>query len=226
MEEKIKPLDISMSKCVINGKMMDVVDYEEYANNPATRDSSIGIIEKYQGEEIVLPYRGEDDPNHKNMVPGIYDAGAIDFKVYPKEKDLPDYTPEKIINFNNNDSMRDILEKEETLSRMNEPWITSPNNITQFPIMEEDRPEMICLKSALNAKHIDFDKYGNRFGDNFLNDKRQLKNDGVTLKILKRFCDNCDMEAILTLRDQSPNVPNPIGKEIQVSLTTGEILED
>jgi hypothetical protein len=78
---------------------------------------------------------------------------------------------------------------------------------------------MRALKMALNAKHIDIDKYAGRFGENFPNDKRQLKNNNATLKIIKRFCENCDMEAFLTFRDKSDDVPNPMGTEIVVSLT-------
>ena len=72
---------------------------------------------------------------------------------------------------------------------------------------------------ALNAKNIDIDKYAARFGDNYPNDKRQLKNSNATLKIIKRFCENCGMEAILTFRDKNPDVPNPMNTEITVSLT-------
>jgi hypothetical protein len=78
---------------------------------------------------------------------------------------------------------------------------------------------------ALNEKNMDLDKYAGRFSQNFPNDKRQLKNTSVTLHILKRFCANMDMEALLTIRDKSPDVPNPIGKEITVSLTD-EFVDD
>ena len=78
---------------------------------------------------------------------------------------------------------------------------------------------MRALKMALNAKNIDIDRYAGRFGENFPNDKRQLKNGSATLKIIKRFCDNCDVEAVLTFKDRSPDVPNPMNTEITVSLT-------
>ena len=55
--------------------------------------------------------------------------------------------------------------------------------------------------------------------DNYPNDKRQLKSSSATLNIIKRFCTNCDMEAILILKDANPDVPNPIGKDIAISLT-------
>jgi hypothetical protein len=34
------------------------------------------------------------------------------------------------------------------------------------------------------------------------------------------------MEAVLIFRDKNPNVPNPIGREISVSLTDGYINDD
>ena len=85
---------------------------------------------------------------------------------------------------------------------------------------------MVCLKEALNAKNIDFDKYAPRFGANFPNDKRQLKSNSATLNIIKRFCENCDMEARLILQDKNPGVPNPIGRRIEVSLTGTNIYDD
>jgi hypothetical protein len=79
---------------------------------------------------------------------------------------------------------------------------------------------------ALNDKNIDLDKYAGRFQDNYPNDKRQLKNHSMTLNILKRFCKNCDIEAVLTLRDRNPDVPNPIGHEVSISLTEDFIDDD
>lgn len=215
---ELKPLDITIKRCVINGQMLDVVTYDEYAKNPANRNTSTGVIENKDGIDLILPYRGKRQSSAPTL-PGIYNAGCIDFVVFPTKQAESQYKATNIIELSNKNSMKEILEKEETISRLSEPWITSPDNITVFPIDEDDQPEMRCLKTALNEKQIDFDKYAVRFKDNFPNDKRQLKNNSVTLNIIKRFCTNCDMEAVLILRDKNPNVPNPIGREISVSLT-------
>jgi hypothetical protein len=83
----------------------------------------------------------------------------------------------------------------------------------------------IYIKTKQTAYgHCDIGKYNQRFGQNFPNDKRQLKNSSVTLKIIDRYCDNLDMEAILTIRDREPGVPNPINRPISISLTTGEFI--
>ena len=83
----------------------------------------------------------------------------------------------------------------------------------------------ILHKVCYNEKHIDIDKYSNRFGSNYPNDKRQLRNNQVTLNIIKRFCKNMDMEALLIIRNKSEDVPNPLSKDIVVSLTDGYLDE-
>ena len=88
--------------------------------------------------------------------------------------------------------------------------------MNKYPSNFIDKTRKIML---INSKHFDIDKYASRFGDNFPNDKRQLKSVSATLNIIKRFCSNCDMEAILILRDKNPNVPNPMNREVAISLT-------
>ena len=213
----IQPLNITVKRTVINGKMYELITHEEYTADPSLANQSAGILTDYKDKQIVLPYKGKYNGN--TSIPGIYNAGCIDFIVYPEEDAIEQYIPKKIIDFSNTDSIRESLEKSDIIERLKEPWITSPDNITSLAISREDKPEMIALKSAINIKGIDLDKYGVRFGDNYPNDKRQLKNNSATLNIIRRFCDKLDMEAILTLRDKNPNVPNPMNTEIKVSLT-------
>ena len=72
--------------------------------------------------------------------------------------------------------------------------------------------------SKIENSLLNFDESSS---DNFPNDKRQLRGDSMTLNILKRFCRNLDLEAQLILKDKNDNVPNPLGREIVVSLTDG-----
>lgn len=222
----INPLNVKITRGVINGQMYELLDYDSYSKqiDYISEISKIGIVENYKGKNIILPFRGKYGT--QNINPGIYDAGPVDFIIYPDDNNISQFVPAKVVEITNTQDMKEILEREDIIARMDEPWITSPDNITHFAISEEDRPEMICLKTALNSKKIDIDKYSGRFGDNFPNDKRQLKNNSVTLNILKRFCDCMDMEAKLILKDKNPNVPNPIGTEIVVSLTDVCIEDD
>lgn len=219
-------LNNSVSSAMIKGETFNVLTYEEFIDSKALWDTgSIAVVEEIDGDKYVLPYRGKYEEG-KSTQPGIYSAGSlINFRVKPNEKEEENYKNIPIITISSNDDIQTILEKENVLSKLAEPWITNPDNITQINIKETDEPGMKCLKTAINSKHCDIDKYNQRFGQNFPNDKRQLKNSSVTLKIIDRYCDNLDMEAILTIRDREPGVPNPINHPISVSLTTGEFID-
>ena len=80
---------------------------------------------------------------------------------------------------------------------------------------------MKALKNAVLDKHIDLDKYEPRFGSNYNNDKRLFNKSTISLIMLKRVCEALDRDATLTLSDKSDDVPNPIGRTIQVKLTGG-----
>jgi hypothetical protein len=217
-------LDNSVSSAMIKGETYNVLSYEEFNKSQALWDiGNIAVVDEINGETYVLPYRGKYEDG-KSSQPGIYSAGPLNFEITPNEREEANYKNIPIVTISSNDDIQTILEKENVLSKLAEPWITNPDNITQINIKENDEPGMKCLKSAINSKHCDIDRYNQRFGQNFPNDKRQLKNSSVTLKIIDRYCDNLDMEAILTIRDKEPGVPNPMKHPISISLTTGEFL--
>ena len=216
---EIPPLKVSITKAAINGQVVDVVDYDEYSNHIDCYNgrNDVAIPVDMRGREILLPVKGTYSSNV--TLPGVYNAGCVDFLIYPDEAFVERYMPKDFISMSNTDDIKELIKNGDAARKLDEPFITSPDSITCIPIKETDQPEMKGLKMALNAKNIDIDKYAARFGDNYPNDKRQLKNSNATLKIIKRFCENCDMEAILTFRDKNPNVPNPMNTEITVSLT-------
>ena len=216
---EIPPLKVSITKAAINGQVVDVIDYDEYSNHIDCYNgrNDVAIPVDMRGREILLPVKGSYSSNV--TLPGVYNAGCVDFLIYPDEAFVERYMPKDFISMSNTDDIKELIKNGDAARKLDEPFITSPDSITCIPIKETDQPEMKGLKMALNAKNIDIDKYAARFGDNYPNDKRQLKNSNATLKIIKRFCENCDMEAILTFRDKNPDVPNPMNTEITVSLT-------
>jgi hypothetical protein len=223
---KLPPLNVNIKRTVSNGQVCELITYDEYVANKElySKRNDIGISMKFKDTDIVLPLRND---NHANPIsPGVYNGGCVSVIIEPEETNYAKYIPEKIITISNKSEVKDIIESGEEMKHLDEPFITTPDEITQVPIRIEDQPEMRCLKEAINSKNMDLDKYSNRFGSNYPNDKRQLKNTSATLNIIKRFCANMDMEALLTLRDKSPDVPNPIGREITVSLTDGYSDED
>lgn len=215
----IPPLNVSITKAAINGQVVDVVDYEEYAKKVEYyKDrNDVAIPTKMKDKEILLPVKGEYSPN--SSIPGVYNSGCVDFFIYPEEAFMDKYIPKNEITMSNTDDIKELIKNGDASRKLDEDFITSPDCITNIQIKDNDQPEMKGLKMALNAKCIDIDKYAARFGDNYPNDKRQLKNSNATLKIIKRFCQNCDMDVLLTFKDKSPDVPNPMNREIVISLT-------
>ena len=216
---EMKPAYLSVTKSAANGQVYDVISYDEYGKNFDMYNgrTDVAVSANCRGKDIILPIKGKYSGNP--ISPGVYDAGCVDFFNYPDETTIERYVPTNTVHMSNREDIGNLIKSGEIAKRLDEPFITTPDNITNIPIKETDQPEMVALKTALNSKHIDIDKYAGRFGDNYPNDKRQLKNSNATLKIIKRFCENCDMEAILTFRDKNPDVPNPMNTEITVSLT-------
>lgn len=223
----IPELNINVTKASVNGQIFEIVDYEDYVKNKKFyKDrTDLAVPVNYKGEEIILPIKGKY-PTNATSIPGIYDGGCVDFIINPDEAFISHYIPKDKITMSNTDDIKKLIRAEEESRKLDEPFITTPDNITNIPVKQNDAPEMKCLKMALNAKHIDLDKYAGRFGQNFPNDKRQLKNTSATLNIIKRYCENMDMEAVLILRDTNPDVPNPMNKEIMVSLTETTDIEE
>lgn len=219
------PFSVKVVKGTANGQVYDVLDYDEYDAHVKeyVERNDVAIKTSCMGEDVLLPVRKK---NSTMISPGVYNDGPIDIVVMPDETNLEKFKVGNIVEMNNLDDIKDIIRLGESMKKLDEPFITTPDNITKIPILDEDQPEMKCLKMALNDKNIDLDKYAGRFQDNYPNDKRQLKNHSMTLNILKRFCKNCDIEAVLTLRDRNSDVPNPIGHEVSISLTEDFIDDD
>lgn len=216
---EMKPAYLSVTKSAANGQVYDVISYDEYGKNLDMYNgrTDVAVSANCRGKDIILPIKGKYSGNP--ISPGVYDAGCVDFFNYPDETTIDRYVPTNTVHMSNREDIGNLIKSGEIAKRLDEPFITTPDNITNIPIKETDQPEMVALKTALNSKHIDIDKYAGRFGDNYPNDKRQLKLESATLKIIKRFCENCDMDAVLILKDRDKDVPNPMNREIRVSLT-------
>ena len=216
---EMKPAYLSVTKSAANGQVYDVISYDEYGKNFNMYNgrTDVAVSANCRGKDIILPIKGKYSGNP--ISPGVYDAGCVDFFNYPDETTIERYVPTNTVHMSNREDIGNLIKSGEIAKRLDEPFITTPDNITNIPIKETDQPEMVALKTALNSKHIDIDKYAGRFGDNYPNDKRQLKLESATLQIIKRFCENCDMDAVLILKDRDKDVPNPMNREVRVSLT-------
>lgn len=217
---------MDLKRANLEGKMVDVVSLSELENHRNLYSQSpTGVEVDRDGESYILPYRND---NTKLDKPGVYkfsDKGKMDVIVYPNKYNAKDYQPE-VVDFSNISSMQDYIDKREKCRDIEREILTSPDNIFKPHIEEDDTPAMKGLKQAIIAKHIDIDKYADRFGENFPNDKRKMKDNKITLFLLTRMCEGLDMDAELVIRDASPNVPNPIGNPIHIKLTNSNVVEE
>lgn len=203
-----------IKKCKIESKIYDLASYDEYAEHPENFQSGYSAI--LEGDTI-YPVRGKTDTR-----PGLYNCGpAVQF-VPPGTEDAETYSSENIIDFDNVKSLQDVMAKQDALRGAERTILTTIDNLFITEINQDDSPEMKGLKEAINLKQIDIDKYAQRFGDNFNNDKRLLRKDSITMSKMKSMMNILDMKGTLIIEDKSDDVPNPIGKRIVVEITNGE----
>lgn len=207
----------------IDGTIREIVSEEEYnskwklfhENQSMMAESAVETTGR-DGEKYVLPFRNKSDDR-----PGIYEDGCIYFVKEPDENSKHLYRAEdlNIADFGNVTTVKDFLCKNGQIREMETTNLTDIDSVFTPQIGPNDSPEMKAFKEAIISKHIDINKYSQRFGPNFLNDKRILKTDSITTKKLVSICKKLDIEAELTLRNAHGDVPNPMPEPITVILT-------
>ena len=206
---------MEMRKSKVENRILEVVSYDEYTKHPELyANTGTGVEFDYQGTKYILPHR---NTVYSEDRPGVYNCGAINRFVIPNEENKSNYTNE-IIDLSDVNNISELTKKMDLVRDMEREILTTPDNIFVPIISNRDSPEMRGLKEAVIAKSIDLDKYADRFGDNYPNDKRQFKRDDITLFMFKRMCKCLDMKAQLIIEDSSFDVPNPIGKPIVIDI--------
>lgn len=209
----------------MGGRTLHVFDYDTYNQyrDLLQYDANIGIKRTDpDGKEYILPVRGSIQSNMDE--PGVYLGAQIDFfsrPTTPEEK--KEYYPKKdqIFDFGDTKSMQELLDKSDKLNDIKNQILESPDNLTQAPLKPDDKPAMRGLKLAINSKEIDLDKYKDRFGINFPNNKRKLADTDITLFQLNRYCECLDMEMDIVFRDAKGDIANPMNKVITVNVYPG-----
>lgn len=206
---------MNVKQTFIDGKLFNVVSYEEYSTQKDLNNNYCTAVEMKIGDRnLALPVRS---PLEKEL-PGIYNKGYKDEFVLPDTSE-EQYDAKNIIDLSNIDNMEELLRKQSQVRNIEREILTSIDDITVPNISSLDSPEMRVVKEAIIKKHMDINKYAERFGANFANDKRILKTNSITQKMMKRILSNIDVKATLILEDASPDVPNPMGEKIEIVIT-------
>jgi hypothetical protein len=130
------------------------------------------------------------------------------------------YNSDKIIDYSNIKNIDEIIEKDKLVRDIESDILTTKENIFQLNIGNDDSPEMVAMKQAINTKQVDIKQYESQF-DQFQNDIRLFKKSKtITLGKLVSTCNVFDIDATLILKDKNGgDVPNPMNTEISISLT-------
>ena len=216
-------------KCaIIGGKRMNIYSQEQlFKLKTDLLEDEQSAIEIKDGEDtIILPIRSDSTKSDK---PGVYisEKNPFAFLCYPTtEEEKAMYIPPKdhIIDWRKPESIQELADMKDQLNKTMNQYLETDiesGNIFRPPLFEDDTAEMRALKQCIIEKNVEIDKYAERFGVNFPNDKRKMKDKEITSYLLKRTCSNLDIEVDMVFRDASSDVPNPMGKTIRVNLVPG-----
>lgn len=203
----------TIKKGKADGRIYDVMTHDEY----------VKILEYETGGNIAVeengymyPRRGANDDR-----PGIYSNSVYSVYKHPKTEDeLDNYSMDNVIDFDSS-SMVEYINKTNRLKNMEREVLSSTDDKFMPSIHENDEPELIALKKAVTAKGIDLSKYAPRFGSSYQNDKRIFNDNRISMFKLKSMLDNLDLKGTIRIQDKNPDVPNPMGKVIEVDLNDG-----
>lgn len=205
---------MAIEKAKISDNIYSVITPEEYYKNPDSYRQYTAV----KSDGLLYPVRtGRVDMSK----PGFYSDGNLHHFVHPQSSDVAAYTESNIIDFSNANNIRELIQAQQKLMREERYILTTIDDVFIPEISESDTPEMKALKEAIQCKHIDLDKYEQRFGPNYNNDKRLLKKNSITFGKLRTIADALDIKVTVTIEDMSPDVPNPIGKTITTQINYG-----
>lgn len=199
--------------------------------------------------DFILPFRSATD--YKAGLPGIYGVdpirpGPMFTWIVPFTFDQfgqiisydPAYMREAMTDLSDVKSMRDIIAADRKYKQEEFSRLAAGASVTQLIIGTGDAPETAVFKHAINSKHIDMDKYKNRFiGGTYQNNKRMLsrsvdldsENDpdntatnSITIKKMVEMSHALDMNVYIIIDNSDPNVVNPMPGPIMIDVTNGD----
>lgn len=205
-----------MKKVKIDNRLCSVIELSDYTDHRDIYNPKSSAV-VVNGGETVLPIKvpGVDSG------PGVYyhDGCATMPVVKPSQAQEDQYSSEEIIDFTNAHDLGEVLAKNKKLCDIQADLMMGGQDGTTFclTITQDDTPEMVALKTAINAKQIDKRMYEDRFPQ-FQNDMRLLKGHSITLSKLIGICQGFDISCTMILSDKEGAV-HPMGDDITISLT-------
>lgn len=196
-----------MNKAFIDGKIYDVIDQKDFGYYPYYGDALA-----VNTGNFILPVR----LTNQIQKPGIY-CNGIQYKcVYPRtQEEAMIYSTVHLAYFVSADTFKDIVAAKEKLAKDEFNHLISNDNIFT-PVIDvvNDSALILGLKMAVTEKHCDINRYAEKFGPDFNNDRRKFACKDITAAKYKSIGSNMDIRTTLIIEDMHPGVANPMGKRL------------
>lgn len=215
-----------MKKVVMNGKLQNMTTVSDYLRSPNAFTVNDTVID--MGDGTMLPLISQAGYERNEVGIAINPNSFINRFNPPKERDMDSYNiavqteAHSVIDFSDCKNYHDVINKQKALKDVRSELMTNADHISYYPIGDNNTRLMAGLKEAINAKQCDINMYEQNFDGNFLNDIRILNGDSITDKKTIKFGNALDIKVSVKFEDKNPNVPNPMGKVVEVELTGGD----
>lgn len=200
-------MSIIMNKAFIDGKIYDVMEQQDFGYVPYYGDSLAININGF-----ILPIRNTTQITK----PGIYFDGIFYRPVFPTtEEEALIYSTIHLAYFVSADTFKDVVAAKEKLEKDEFNHLVSSSNIFT-PVIDpiNDRALILGLKMAVTEKQCDINRYAEKFGSDFNNDRRKFNGHDITAAKYSSITSNMDIRTTLIIEDMNPGVANPMGKRI------------
>jgi hypothetical protein len=196
------------NKAFIEGRIYDVIEY----GAPIFDYSGDALAMKIGN--YVLPVRYTSININK---PGVYVVnGMWMYPVYPTNpQDMDTYNVNHLAYFVSAQTFQDVVAAKEQLERDQYNHLVTSDKVFTPSIDDiNDTPLIRGLKMAVTDKKCDINRYSEKFGPDFNNDRRKFNGHDITAAKYASISKNLDIRTTLIIEDMNPNVANPIGKKI------------
>lgn len=202
-------------KIIINGVNYDIIN--DVAVLISNYENIMNYNIAYNNGSYVLPVK--TDPNIKRS-PYYFLLPPLGIILTNPEYITEEYSVNNIIDFNNISNIKEYINKVDIIKNMNNEFISKCNSeVVEFPINENDEPELKILKEAINSKGIDIHSYKHRFGSTFSNVLRELKTSNkISINRLKDIAEALDLKVSMTIEDTDKSI-NPMNEKINRTIT-------
>lgn len=202
----------AMNKAFIDGKIYDVMDEKDYGYVPYYGDSLALKV-----NDFILPIR--DGRLTAQSKPGVYFNGLFRQYVFPRnEAESFDYSTIHLAYFVTAGTFQEVLAAKEKLEKDEYRHLVSTGHKFAPPVDEiNDSPLMVGLKRSVTEKQCDINRYAEKFGPDFNNDRRKFNGKDITAAKYSSISRNMDIRTTLIIEDMNPEVANPMGNRLVIT---------